>query len=162
MQNKDYTILAIDPGYERLGIAVIKKQGSKETLLFSECFHTPKEKTHGERLAMLALEVEKVIAEFAPDDLAIETLFFNDNTKTAIKVAEARGVVIAVAAKAGLTVYEYGPLQIKIAVTGYGRSAKDAVITMVKRLIAIPEKKKIVDDEFDAIAVGLTHGASKR
>ncbi len=155
-------MLGIDPGYERVGIAVVEKVGGeKETLIYSACFKTSPKSKHAERLGLIATEIKKIIEKFKPNDLAIEELFFGDNKKTAIKVAEARGVILAESALAGLSVYEYKPVTIKVAVTGYGRSTKDQVTKMVQRLIKMPIKKT-VDDEFDAIAIALTHTATKR
>ena len=168
MQNKTNTtrVIAIDPGYERIGIAVVeKKSREKEVLLFSECFKTSAKLSHDKRLALLGGEIARVIAQYSPTDMAIEELFFNENTTTALKVAEARGVVVYEAANAALEIYEYTPQEIKMAVTGYGRSDKSQVTSMVQKLISIPTKnnsKKIIDDEFDAIAIGLTHCASKQ
>src|SRR3989338_3796087 len=150
-------ILAIDPGYERLGIAVLEKlPKQKETLLYSVCVRTLKELPHAERLLKIATEVRKIIDEFEPDALAIETLFLAANQKTVMPVAEARGAVLVEAARAGLTVCEYTPLQIKMAVTGYGKSDKKQGAEMVKKLISLPSQKRL-DDEYDAIAIGLTH-----
>lgn len=161
-RDKHTRVIAIDPGYERMGIAVIEKKGAqKEDLLFSECFKTPATITHDKRLALLGQEIKKIIKEYEPTDMAIEELFFSNNQKTAMRVAEARGVIIYEASLKEITVYEYKPVEIKIAVTGYGKSTKDQVTSMVKRLIKIPAKVKI-DDEFDAIAIGLTHTACKR
>lgn len=155
-------IIAIDPGYERLGIAVVEKlPKQKEKLLYSACARTRKTLPHAERLLKIAQEVQKVIDEFAPSALAIETLFLAANHKTVMPVAEARGAVLVEAARAGLPVHEYTPLQIKVAVTGYGRSDKRQVTEMVKKLVAIPSQKRL-DDEYDAIAVGLTHFASSK
>ncbi|MDE2116937.1 MAG: crossover junction endodeoxyribonuclease RuvC [Patescibacteria group bacterium] len=160
-------LIAIDPGYERLGIAVIEKtpqsqRGSgKETLVYSDCFKTDKALPHNERLGLVAAELDRVIDEFAPAALCLETLFFSVNQKTAIKVAEVRGVILAAAAKHDLKVYEYGPGQIKVAVTGYGKSDKAQVMSMIPRLIRITKPIKH-DDEYDAIAVGLTCFATER
>ncbi|MFO0718607.1 MAG: crossover junction endodeoxyribonuclease RuvC [Candidatus Paceibacterota bacterium] len=162
MQNKNIRVIAVDPGYERLGIAIIEKSGgAKEELVFSECFKTSAKLSHEKRLALLGQEIKKVIEKYEPTDMAIEELFFSGNQKTAMKVSEARGVIIYEGSLKNLNVYEYKPVEIKIAVTGYGKSTKNQVIAMVKRLIKTPEKTKI-DDEFDAIATGLTHIASKR
>ncbi len=155
-------IIAIDPGYERLGIAVIEKNPrTKEILLYSDCFKTDPKLPHCERLNLIGTEISRVISEFKPGALSLEDLFFTNNAKTAITVAEARGVILYEAAKNGLKVFEYGPGQIKVAVTGYGKSDKDAVIAMVNRLIQIDKKIKH-DDEYDAIAVGLTCFATER
>lgn len=161
-------LLALDPGYERLGIAVLDKpapgagaRGAKESLAYSDCFQTSKDLPHFERLGMVGAEITRVMDEFKPDAVCLETLFFSKNQTTAIKVAEVRGVILYLAAKAGLPVYEYNPMEIKVAVTGYGKSDKPAVIAMTERLIRI-DKKVRHDDEYDAIAVGLTCFAMER
>jgi len=154
-------ILSIDPGFERVGIAILEKTQGKDLLLFSECFRTSPKLPFCERLNLIGSEINIVIKKWKPDCLAIETLLFNNNQKTAMAVAESRGVIVYIATHAGLTFYEYTPLQIKNAVTGYGRATKDQVDTMVRNLIKI-EKKDVIDDEIDAIAVGLTCSASVR
>jgi len=155
-------ILSIDPGYERVGISVLEKNnGGKENLLYSECFKTSPKKSHAKRLDLIGKEIEKIIKKYSPKILAIEKLFFNENLKTAMFVAEARGVMLYIASSHNLEIYEYTPLQIKIAVTGYGRGTKKQIIEMVKKLIGVG-KKVSQDDEFDAIAVGLTHFASHK
>ena len=154
-------IIAIDPGYERLGIAVIEKKDakSKEQLIFSECFFTDAKLPHPTRLANIGVELDKIIDEYKPDALAVETLFFSKNTKTAMKVAEARGVILHAAARKKLLIQEYAPIEIKVAVTGYGKSDKSQVTAMVIRLITISKTIKY-DDEYDAIACGLTFFAT--
>lgn len=148
-------VLSIDPGYERLGISIIEKEEtSKEKLLFSECFQTDKKLSHSERLSLIHKRIEEIIDEYSPNFLAIETLFFNTNQKTAMMVAESRGTVIGLCAAKGLSVLEISPLQIKAAVTGHGRSDKNAVIKMIPYLINL-EKEIKFDDEYDAIATGL-------
>ena len=153
-------IISIDPGYERVGIAIIEKN-TKEELLYSECFTTPSEKKFEDRLFMIGTEITTLIKKWGPTEMAIETLFFNTNQKTAMRVSEARGVIIYVAKILDLCVYEYTPLQIKNAVTGYGRASKSQVETMTRKLISIGVEKKL-DDEIDAIAIGLTACASIR
>lgn len=149
-------VLAIDPGYDRLGVAVLEHTDTKkEALLFSTCIETDKSQAITERLYALGVEVETLIKKYNPDAIGIETLFFNKNQKTAIAVAEVRGIILYIAKQAGCTLHEFGPQEIKVAVTGYGKSDKHAVIAMVKRLL--PEvPKKALDDEYDAIAVGIT------
>lgn len=149
-------ILGIDPGYDRVGIAVIeKKSGSKESVLYSECLQTSVKDDFYTRLGQVGAKIAEVIEEYSPDALAIETLFITKNQKTAMRVAEARGVIIHEAVREKIPVFEYTPLQIKIAVTGHGGSDKDQVMKMIPLLVKIP-KKQTVDDEFDAIAVALT------
>jgi len=152
-------ILGIDPGFERMGTAVLEKEKGKDTLLYSGCFKTPASLAFNKRLALIGGEVKRVADKYSPDVLAIETLLFNNNKKTAMMVAEARGVMVYEGALKNLDICEYTPLQIKIAVTGYGRADKNQVNIMVKQLINI-EKKVKYDDEMDAIAICLTCSAS--
>jgi crossover junction endodeoxyribonuclease RuvC len=156
-------ILGIDPGYERLGIAVLEKNkgDKKEKVLFSECFKTSAKLDFNERLFLIGGEVKNVIKKYNPEILSIETLFLTTNQKTVMHVAEARGVVIYEAAKAGLKIFEASPPQIKIATTGYGKANKGQIIKMVKILVEI-EKNKTSDDELDAIAIALTAFACMR
>jgi len=148
-------VLAVDPGYDRLGVAVLEHQENSEVLLYSSCILTDAGATLPERLRSLGETFEKLLEEYKPDVVGVETLFFNKNQKTAIGVAEARGIVIYLAKKHSCGVYEFGPQEIKVAVTGYGKSDKDAVVNMVKRLVKdVPEEA--LDDEYDAIAVGIT------
>lgn len=152
-------ILAIDPGFDRLGIAVVEGDASRPTLVWSDCVQ-PKKGEKEERLAAVKSAIEQAIREYAPDYFALETLFFSTNKKTAIGVAEARGAALAAAGAAGVPVKEFSPGTVKLAVTGDGRADKAAIARMVPRLIALPPKKRL-DDEFDAIAVGiaaLAHG----
>lgn len=150
-------ILGIDPGFERLGIAILEKEkGSKETLVFSECFKTPKDISFSERLALLGTRIKEVLVEYEPKVLAIETLYMTNNKTTGMYVSEARGVIMYECALQQLRVLEYTPPEIKVAVTGYGKADKAAVMDMVPKLIKIDPKKKIIDDEMDAIAVALT------
>lgn len=154
-------IIAIDPGYERMGVAIIEKVSGKETLVYSECFKTSAKIPHEERLKLIGQEIESLIKKYKPEAMAIETLFFKNNQKTAMHVSEARGVMLYVASTLGLSVHEFSPMAIKIAVTGYGSSDKDQVTMMVGKLIKIEQKIKY-DDEYDAIAVGLTFFATQK
>ena len=147
-------ILAIDPGYDRLGIAVVEGDSSHPVLLWSDCV-IPEKKTKESRLACIGAAVSAAISSYLPDALAIETLFFSTNKKTALGVAEARGAILAAAGATSLPVKEFSPQEVKLAVTGYGSATKSAIATMLPRLIKI-EKKKRLDDELDAIAIGIT------
>ncbi len=155
-------IIAIDPGYERLGIAIMEKNPkSKEVVIYSDCFFTPKGLPHHERLAMLGKEIKRCILEYKPEALAIEELFFSKNQTTAMLVAEARGVIMYEASSQGLKVFEYKPAHIKIAVTGQGNSDKEHIIAMVPKLVEISKAIKY-DDEYDAIAIGITFFATEK
>ncbi len=162
-------ILGIDPGYERLGIAVLEQPhyaeasrgGKKHTVVFSECFKTSSKLEFSRRLSLIGEEIKNVIKKYKPEVLAIESLFLNTNQKTVMRVAEARGVVVYEAAQAGLKIFEATPLQIKIATTGYGRADKTQVMKMTRILVKIDDSKKS-DDELDAIAIALTIFAHKK
>ena len=148
--------LGIDPGYERLGLAIIKTNGdSRDELLYSTCLTTPKTVSFHERLRRLADGVEKALKKYQPDTLAVEEVFFSGNQKTAMKVSEVRGMIIYLGVRAGLTIINLTPLQVKISITGYGRAGKSQVETMIGKLIRIPAGRRH-DDEYDAIAIALT------
>lgn len=149
--------LGIDPGYDRLGVAIIEKPTGteKETVIFSTCVETDSSADLATRLVSLETELQQIIDTYAPEIIGIETLFFNKNIKTALKVAHARGVILHTAARAHLHIIELSPQQIKVAVTGYGNSDKHAVTTMVQQL-ADNVPKTAHDDEYDAIAAGIT------
>lgn len=156
-------IIGIDPGYDRLGIAIVDKiSGEKEKLIHSECFLTDSKQEIYTRLLNIGLRVREIIEKYQPQALAIETLFITKNQKTAMRVSEARGIISYEALLAQIPVYEYTPLQIKMAITGDGRSDKTSIIKMLPLLIKIDSgqrRDKIIDDEYDAIATALTHFA---
>ncbi|MFZ2072543.1 MAG: crossover junction endodeoxyribonuclease RuvC [Minisyncoccia bacterium] len=150
-------ILGIDPGFERLGVAVLEKNkgDKKEKVIFSECFHTSAKLEFSERLKLIDEEVKNIIKKYKPEVLSIETLFLTTNHKTVMHVAEARGVIICECSNASMKIFEASPPQIKIAITGYGKANKEQVTRMVKMLVDIDNSKKL-DDELDAIAIALT------
>lgn len=158
MQNR---VLGIDPGFDRCGVAVLEKENGKEKLLFSTCITTDKKDSHETRLLALGEELRKIIKKWQPDTLATEKLFFNINARTALKVSEARGVILYEAARGGLSVCEYSPQDIKIALTGYGKAEKGQVELMAIKILGL-KKAPELDDEADAIAVGITCLASQR
>jgi crossover junction endodeoxyribonuclease RuvC len=152
-------ILGIDPGYDRLGIAIIEKPPKgKEVVLYSDCFTTSPKETIYERLQKIGGEVARVVEEYKPEALAIETLFITKNQKTAMRVSEARGIIMYEALKHGVPVFEYSPMQIKTAITSDGTSDKERMMKMIPMLVSLP-KKDALDDEYDAIAVALTCSA---
>ncbi len=154
-------VLGVDPGYDRVGVAVLEQKNGVETLLYSSCITTNRSDSLTERIFVVGNAISSILSEYKPTILGIETLFFNKNTRTAIGVAQARGVVVYVARCFGCVVREFGPQEIKVAVTGYGKSDKQSVYDMVNRLISgVP--KGALDDEYDAIAVGITCLAHER
>lgn len=154
-------VLAFDPGFERLGVALVEKQNGKEILLHSDCVRTSPSLPFAQRLSELGVAVEALIDLWQPGCVAIENVFFEKNAKTAMDVAAVRGMLLYIAARNGLPSHEFTPLQVKVAITGYGKSDKSAIAAMVPRLVSIQAKKRL-DDEMDAIAVGLTCLASVR
>jgi crossover junction endodeoxyribonuclease RuvC len=156
-------IIGIDPGYDRLGIAIIEGPVGREQLLYSTCVTTSKKQTFPERLAQLGKTVEQLLKEYRPNVLAIEKLFFTKNQLTAMAVSETRGVLLYLATLAGLTISEFTPQQIKKTVTGQGNADKQQVAQLVTRLIKLPPatNTKRLDDEIDAIAIALTANAHR-
>ena len=154
-------ILGIDPGIGRMGYGITEKNGSKETFIAAGLLETPVGLPHANRLCMLADHLEDIITRHKPDIAAVESLFFAKNVKTAFDVAQARGVAIFICKRAGLIIEEYTPLQVKIALTGYGRAEKIQVAAMTKKLIAVPSGLA-QDDTLDALALCLTCAASWR
>lgn len=153
-------ILGIDPGVAIVGYGMIKKEKKTLQLINYGCILTSSEKEHAQRLAQIAKELKKIIKQYKPNVLAIEELFFCKNVKTALKVGEARGVILAVAMQQNLPIYEYTPLQIKQALTGYGRADKNQIQQMVKVILKLDKIIK-PDDAADAIAVAITCANSK-
>lgn len=150
-------IISIDPGYDRCGIAIIEKDDyGKVSLLFSTCLVTNKKMSLGERLLSIKGDLLALIDTYKPQEAAMEKLFFAKNAQTALSVAESVGVIRVTLYESNLPPFEYKPAEIKIAVTGYGNADKTSVTFMVRKLANLKEEKKL-DDEMDAIAVGLTH-----
>jgi len=147
-------VLGIDPGFDRLGLAVIEGNPSKPSHVWSTCVDVPKG-SREVRLAHVFQEIASVVKTYEPERAVIEGLFFSTNKKTALSVAEARGAVLAALGTLGISVHEFTPMQVKVAVTGYGAADKKAVERMVQKLVPLPPKKRL-DDEFDAIAVALS------
>ena len=154
-------VLGIDPGYGRCGVALVEKVNGREILLYSDCIETSSKDEFGDRLAAVADGCARLMREHAPDCVAMERLYFTTNQKTAMKVAEVRGALLNTAALAGLSVFEYTPGQIKSASAGYGGADKAAVARMLHALLKINKVIKY-DDEYDAIAIGVTHLAHSR
>lgn len=155
-------ILGIDPGFDRLGLCILEKDGNKETLLHSHCIETSRSDSFGTRLAFIASHVEAIVKKYKPKELAIEKLFFTKNQTTAIPVAEVRGVILYIAHMHGLIIDEYSPPEIKLAVAGHGQASKHDIFRMVEKILALKEVKGRKDDELDAIAIALTHSAHRR
>lgn len=154
-------ILGIDPGFAITGYGVVKYEGNKFSVIDYGAVTTPAGMEMPKRLLALNEGLEKVIEKFRPDFISVEELFFNKNIKTALNVGHGRGVVLLTAAKSGIPVFEYTPLQVKQAVVGYGRAEKAQVQQMVKVLLNLPAIPK-PDDVADALAIAICHGHSHK
>ncbi len=154
-------ILGIDPGIARVGWGVIEENKGKIKSLGYDCFETKSSETVGKRLDLIHKEILRIIDEYSPDAMSIEELFFNDNAKTAFVVGQARGVILLASEEKKVPSFIYTPLQVKIAVTGYGRAEKSQIGSMVKIILSLPGIPK-PDDTSDALAAAIAHALSHK
>lgn len=154
-------ILGIDPGIARCGWGIIENQKSKIKCQNFGCVETNAGVSIEKRLLQVHKEIIKLIDKYNPDVVAVEELFFNTNSKTAFIVGEARGVVLLASAQKNIPISVFTPLQVKMAITGYGRADKNQIGKMVKTLLKLKEIPK-PDDINDALAVALTHAFTKK
>lgn len=154
-------ILGIDPGYAIVGFGVIEKNGSNIRVIDYGVITTPKEDSMPKRLNDIYDSLCALIDKYKPDCMALEELFFQNNQKTAIAVAQARGVIELAGMKKIGRLYEYTPLQIKQALTGVGRAEKKQVQYMVKAILGLNSIPK-PDDAADALAVAITHSQTNQ
>lgn len=152
-------ILGIDPGIAIVGFGLIESDRSGQRMLQYGAITTPKELPLAERLVLIADDMEQLIAQLKPDAIAVEELFFTNNITTGIAVAHGRGIILYAAKKSGIPLYEYTPMQVKIAVTGYGKAEKRQVMDMTKRMLNLKAVPK-PDDAADALAIALCHARS--
>jgi len=145
-------VLGIDPGTARLGYGLLRKRGSKLEHVAHGCFETPKTMPQAERLSYLHGKLGELIGLHAPELAGVEKLFFQKNAKTAMTVSEARGIVLLALRDRSIPISEFTPMQVKVAVTGYGSADKRQVQEMVKRLLVLKEIPK-PDDAADALAI---------
>ncbi len=159
----DMKIIAIDPGYDRVGVAILEKKPnkSKEVILFSTCITTDKKKDFYTRLTEIQEKLTEYITVYNPEFFVFEELYFSNNTKTALKVAEARGVISSCALAKKIPIHEIHPNHVKIAITGHGGAKKEDILWMLPKLITLETENKL-DDELDAIAIGLAFFAQYR
>ncbi|HHT09389.1 MAG: crossover junction endodeoxyribonuclease RuvC [Atribacter sp.] len=159
MSSQEKIVLGIDPGTATTGYGIIAKRkgsGVVKAVKYGVIV-TKKELPLSERLFIIYQEISQLINNYHPAEVAVEEIFFNKNSKTAISVGEARGVILLNAAMQSIPVFEYTPLQVKQSVVGYGRAKKDQVIYMVKTILNIQEVKLTPDDVADALAVAICH-----
>ena len=150
-------ILGVDPGYAIVGYGVVRVQNSRYQPLEHGAIVTKANDIFVRRLEIIYDALTEVLEKWKPEAVSLEKLYFQNNQKTAIGVAEARGVILLAAQKAGVPIFEYTPLQIKMAVTGYGQAQKPQVMEMTRRLLCLKEVPK-PDDTADALAMTICHG----
>lgn len=154
-------ILGIDPGFATLGYGIIELDGSRFKTIKHGAITTPSQMRMPERLKVIFSELTELIIKYEPQEASVEELFFNKNTKTALMVGQARGVIILACANMDLQIFEYTPLQIKQALVGYGRAEKKQIQIMIKNILnleAIPKP----DDTADALAAAVCHANSRK
>ena len=154
-------ILGIDPGFAITGFSIIDYEGNKFKLITSGAILTEAHTSFPLRLEQIYNQLNSIITEYKPDAMAIEELFFNNNAKTAINVAQARGVILVTAKLNKVPIYEYTPLQVKQAVVGYGRADKMQVQRMVKMILNEENLPKL-DDTTDSMAMAICHAHSSK
>lgn len=152
-------ILGIDPGIAIVGYGVLEYTKGKFRTIAMGSIETPAGIDVEERLRMVYDDMCEILDTYRPDEMAIEELFFNTNQKTAIAVAEARGVILLSAVQRGVPISEYTPLQVKQSVVGYGRAEKKQVIALVKMILGMENGPKL-DDTADALALAICHAHS--
>ncbi|MEE1244266.1 MAG: crossover junction endodeoxyribonuclease RuvC [Acutalibacteraceae bacterium] len=150
-------ILGIDPGYAIVGYGIVDYAKNRFATVGYGAVTTKAKTPFETRLADIYNDILSIIDKYNPDELAIEKLYFNTNTTTAIDVAQARGVIVLAAHQKGLKISEYTPLQVKQAVTGYGRAEKHQVMEMIKSILSLKSVPK-PDDTADALALAICHG----
>ncbi len=154
-------ILGIDPGIGRCGWSIVTYEASKLKVIDYGCIETEANTKIEDRLLIIDREIKRLIKKHNPDVLSIEDLFFGTNSKTALVVGQARGVILLSAGESKLPVAVYTPLQVKMALTGYGRADKNQIAQMVKIILKLQTIPKI-DDTTDALAIALTHAFSAK
>lgn len=151
--------MGIDPGYAIVGYGVLDFYKGKFSVVEFGAITTAAGTPFNSRLKIIYDDMSEIIKTFKPDEMGIEKLFFNTNEKTAIDVAQARGVTLLPAIQAGIPIFEYTPLQVKSSIVGYGRAEKKQVQEMTRTMLGLKEIIK-PDDTADAVAIAITHGLS--
>ena len=148
--------LGIDPGTATTGFGILESDGDRVKVVDYGCIKTSSKLSSNVRLQQIYSNMKKIISKFKPESIAVEKLFFGVNTKTAMAVGQARGVILLAASQANVRIAEYTPLEVKMALTGYGRADKHQMQQMVKRLLKLDVIPK-PDDAADALAIALCH-----
>lgn len=152
-------ILGIDPGFATVGFGVVSPEGGRTRLVRCGTITTPAGRPLPDRLLQIEDDMSELLSTFRPKAMAVEELFFHNNVTTGIGVAQARGVILTAAARAGVPIFEYTPSQVKQSVVGYGKAEKRQVMEMTRRLLGLKAVPK-PDDAADAVAIALCHARS--
>lgn len=152
-------ILGIDPGFAIVGFGILESERGHQRLIRCGAITTPAGQPLPARLLQIEDDMAQLLSAFRPQAMAVEELFFNNNVTTGIGVAQARGVILTAAERAGVPIFEYSPSQVKQAVAGYGKAEKRQVMEMTKRLLGLQAVPK-PDDAADAVAIALCHARS--
>ena len=152
-------ILGIDPGFAIVGFGILESERGRQRLIRCGAITTPAGQPLPARLLQIEDDMAQLLSAFRPQAMAVEELFFNNNVTTGIGVAQARGVILTAAERAGVPIFEYSPSQVKQAVAGYGKAEKRQVMEMTKRLLGLQSVPK-PDDAADAVAIALCHARS--
>ena len=158
---KPIRILGIDPGFGRLGYGVIEQKNGDWVALDYGCIETSPKNTFVERILQIHNELKEIIKKYKPTRAGVEELFFYKNVTTAVQVGQARGVVLLTLCQLGVPIDEFTPLEVKQAITGYGRAEKGQIQTMVAMILKL-KTKKIQDDAADALAIAITCAHTKK
>ncbi len=159
LYNTLMVILGIDPGIGRVGWGIIRDDSGKHQIITYGCFETSSKMEETERLSQINTFISDLVHQYQPDAIAIEQLFFAANVRTAMSVGQARGVIVMAASTTGVPLTSYTPLQVKQAISGYGKADKKQIQMMVKTLLKLPTIPQ-PDDAADALAIALTHAFS--
>ncbi len=157
-------IISIDPGYDRVGVAIIETDPTspnKDSVLFSDCITTKRTADFYERLKQIQTELSSILNKYSPEHLVMEELYFANNSPTALRVSEARGIISGEALRYNIPVHEIHPNHVKIAITGHGAAKKADMLFMLPKLIHFKPTTNL-DDEIDAIAIGVAFIAHKK
>ncbi len=150
-------VIGIDPGIDRVGVGIIEYVNNKYKLLFQQLIHTDKSLTTPQRLVGVYEQLQEILSHWQVDAASVEKLFFCKNVTNAMTVSQARGVICLALCQANIPIYEYTPMQIKQALTGYGRGTKQQVQELVRMLLGLKELPTKNDDVTDGMAMAITH-----
>ena len=155
-------IISIDPGYDRVGVAIVEKnENNKEIVHFSTCITTDRKASFYDRLKHIQSGLAEIINVHHPKIMVMEELYFANNSPTALRVSEARGIISGEAIRVGISIQEIHPNHVKIAITGHGGAKKSDILFMLPKLVSFDPAGKL-DDELDAIAIGIAYIAHQK